>query len=99
MINVARVGASKGRNGVTSDSLSHKWLFLLKAARRTVEHTTQRGIRKILHPYLSRQLKTNNQALKYNRLKHNVFTEMIQAGTVSRRMNCYSRVYSTEFGW
>ena len=41
MANVARVGASKGRHGVTFKSLSQKWLISLEATRRTVQHTTK----------------------------------------------------------
>ena len=60
-VNVARVGASKGRHGVTSKSLFQKWLISPEVTRRTVQHTTQQGIRMILHPYLllSRRYKTN----------------------------------------
>ena len=35
-VNEARVESSKERNGVTSESLSHKWLISPKAARRKV---------------------------------------------------------------
>ena len=35
-VNMARVGASKGRHGVTSESLSHKLLVSPDAVRRTV---------------------------------------------------------------
>ena len=35
----------------------------------------------------------------YNRLQHSAFTNTIQAGTVSRRVNRYAQVYSTKFGW
>ena len=52
-----------------------------------------------MHPSLPQQFKTNDQVLRYNRLKHSVFTNTIQAGNVLRRINRYSQVYSTEFGW
>ena len=41
-VNVARVGASKGRHGVNSEYLYQKWLISPEAERRTVHHTTQR---------------------------------------------------------
>ena len=40
-VNVARVGASKGRHDVTSNSLPHNWLITMEAARITVKHTNQ----------------------------------------------------------
>ena len=39
--NVARVILLKGTHGVTSDSLSQKWLLSSEAAKRNLEHTTQ----------------------------------------------------------
>ena len=44
-------------------------------------------------------LRTNDRALRYKRLHHNVFTDTMQIGTVSRGGNIYTQVYSTEFGW
>ena len=68
-VNMDRVGTLKLIHGVTSDSLSQKWLISTEAERITVQHTTQRGIRMILHPSLLCRLKTNNRALMYNRLQ------------------------------
>ena len=96
---MAKVGESKGRHGVTSESLSKKWFISPEAARITVQHNTQRWIRTILHPSLSQQFNTNERALRYSRLQHSVFTDTIQAGTVLRRGNSYAQVYSTDFVW
>ena len=98
-INVARVGESNGRHGITLDSLSKKCLISPEAEMRTVQKTTLRGIRKIIHQSLSRRFKNNNRLLRYSRLQHNVFTDKMQAGTVSRRVNIYDHVYLNEFGW
>ena len=64
-----------------------------------MQHTTQQGIRTIMHPYLSRKCNTNDQALRYNRLQHSVFTDTMKVGTVLRRGNWYAQVYSTKFVW
>ena len=97
--NVAKVGASKGRHGVTLESLSQKCLFSPEESRRTVQHTTHRGIRKVLHPSLSIQFKTNDQVLRYNMLKHSIFTDRTQVGNVSRIRIWYVQVSLTHFGW
>ena len=97
-VNVDRVGALKGRNGVASDSLSHKWFISPEAARRTVHNTTQQWIRTIIHSSLSRQFKSNDQTLSYNRIQNNVFTDTMQTGTVFRKIYQYAQVYSTELG-
>ena len=92
-------GESKVRHGVTLEYLFQKWLISLKTDRKTVQNTTQKGIRTILNPYLLRRFKTNERALRYKRLHHSVFTAIIQAGNVFRRVNWYAQVYSTYFGW
>ena len=58
--NVAKVGVSKGRHGVTSESLSQKWSISPEEERRTVQYSIQRGIRTILYPSLARKFKTND---------------------------------------
>ena len=98
-VNVDMVGVSKVRYGIISKSFSHKWLISPESANRTVQNTTQRGIRTILHPSLSRQFKTTDRSLRYNRLQQNVFTNTMQACTVSRNMNQYAHVYLIEFVW
>ena len=97
--NVAKVEVSKGRHGVTLESLSHKWLISPEAERRTVQHTTKRGIMMILHPSLLRKFKTNNRELRKNRIQHSVFTNKMKEANISRRGNWYAQVYSTYFGW
>ena len=98
-VNVAKVGASKVRHIVTLESLYQKWLISLEAASTTVQNITKQWVRTILNPSLSRLFKTNEGGIKYNRLKHSVFNDTMQAGNVSRRGNRYAQVYSTEFGW
>ena len=84
-----RVGASKGI----------ECLISTKSARITVRHATQRGVKMILHSSLSYLCKTNDRALRYNRLQHNLFTDTVQSGTVSSGGNRYAHIYLTEFGW
>ena len=94
-VNVDRVGESKGRHGVNLESLYQRLFISPEASSRLVHHTTQRGIRTIIYPSFSRRFKINDHVLRYNRVKHNVFTGKIQAGTVSRRINWYAQVYLT----
>jgi hypothetical protein len=55
--------------------LTDKWLVSPEVARRTLERTTQRGVRTISHPSLSRRFRTNDRQLRYKRLRHDVFTD------------------------
>ena len=81
-------------------TLAKNWGIGLDAARRTVETTTQKGVRTILHPTLSRRFRTNDRQLRYRRLSHDMFTDTLEARTRSWfRCNKYAQVFSTKFGW
>ena len=98
-VQVPRVGVSKGKRSIPAEALAQKWMISPEAANRTVQCTTQRGIRTVLHPSLSRRFRTNDRALRYKRLQHNVFTDTLKAGTKFRRGNLYAQVYATPFHW
>ena len=90
---------SKSRPKVDHVTLARKWGISPEKAKRTVQRTTQRGMRTVLHPSLSRRFRTNDRALRYRRLPHPVFGDTLIAGTVSRRGNKYAEVFGTSFGW
>ena len=60
---VGRVGISKKRHAIDYEMLAKRWNIDIKTATRTIKNTTQRGIRIILHPSLSRQFRTNDRGL------------------------------------
>ena len=62
-----------------------KWGIGLEAAHCTLECTTLRGIRTVLHPSLSRRFQTNDRQLRYRRLGHDIFGVTFLAGTKSKR--------------
>ena len=68
-------------------------------AKRTVKKTSQRGIRKVLHPGSSIRRPTNYRMLRYPRLPYDVFTDTLISGTVSKCGKKYSQVFGTSFGW
>ena len=97
---VIAVKTGKRKCVVGPRMLAKNWGIGLDAARRTVEATTQKGVRMILHPTLSRRFRTNDQQLRYRRLSHDMFTDMLEAHTRSWfRHNKYAQVFSTKFGW
>ena len=98
-VNVSWVQVKNGHRAINSDTLAEKWLVLPEVARRTLEQTTQRGIRTISNPSLSRRFRTNNRQLQYKRLCHNCFTDTMMAKTKSRRAELYTQVYATGFHW
>ena len=79
--------------------LARRWMIPIDRAKRTVKKTSQRGIRKVLHPgsYICRP--TNDRMLRYPRFPYDVFADTLIAVTVSKRGKKYSQVFGTSFGW
>jgi hypothetical protein len=80
-------------------TLAARWMVSPDCAKRTVQLTTQRGVRTCLNPTLARRFPTNDRMLRYKRLPHTTFTDTMFAGTSSRSGNKCAQVYSTSFGW
>jgi hypothetical protein len=68
-------------------------------AKKTVQWTTQQGVRACLNPMLARQFLTNDQMLHYKWLPHTTFTDTMFAGMLSRSGNKCAQVYAMSFGW
>ena len=95
----AVVSTSKKGNAVDAKTLAKRWNIGIETAERTIECTTQRGIRTILHPTLSRRFRTNDRQLRYRRIAHDLFTDTLEATVPSWfRQNWYAQVFATRFG-
>ena len=79
--------------------LTKRWGINPEKAQKTIQATTQRGIRTMLHPSLLRWIRKKNHNLHYHHLAHPVFSGMMFASTVSRRGNRCAQLYATDFGW
>jgi hypothetical protein len=79
-------------------TLAAHWMIAPEHAKRTVQLTTQHGVRTCLNPTLACQFPTNDQMLCYKRLPHTTFTDTLFAGTPSRSGNKCAQAYSTSFG-
>jgi hypothetical protein len=80
-------------------TLTGWWMIALDRAKKTVQWTTQRGVRTCLNPTLAQRFPTNDRMLRYKRLLHTTFTDILFAGTPSRMGNKFAQAYSTSFGW
>ena len=78
--------------------LAKQWSITPDKSQKTIQATTQRGIRTMLHPLLLRRFKTNDCNLCYCQLVHPVFSETMFASTVSTRSNRCAQVFATDFG-
>ena len=50
---------------IQASQLARSWGIGLETAARTIEATTQRGLRTVLHNTLSHRFRTNNRQLRY----------------------------------
>ena len=97
--NVSAIHSTSAGPGLTPQVLAANWGINLRSATRTVNVTTQRGIRTVLHPTLSRRFRTNDRQLRYRRLPIDCFTDTLVAKTPSHRKNSYAQIFSTPDGW
>ena len=74
MQTIGQVQSSEKKPGITAENLVQNWGIGLEAAKRTVEATTQRAIRTVGCPTLSRRFRTNDRQLRYRRLRTDFFT-------------------------
>jgi hypothetical protein len=97
---VSAIHTTDRRDKVGAFDLAKKWGIGLEKAKQTITCTTQRGVRSLLHPHLSRRFRTNDRQMRYNRLRHNLFGDTAESKIVSYlRRNKYSQVFATNFGW
>jgi hypothetical protein len=61
--------------------------------------TTQRVIRRMIHPSLTKRYKTNDKQLRYRRLPVTVFTDTMYSTISSRQQNKAAHIFCTEFGF
>jgi hypothetical protein len=80
-------------------TLASRWMISPEKAKRTVQRTTQHGVRTCLNPTLPQRFLTNDRMLRYKRLPHPVFTDTMFAGTASKQGNKCAQAYTTSFGW
>ncbi len=80
-------------------TLAGWWMITPDHAKKTVQWTTQQGVRTCLNPTLTRRFLTNDRMLCYKRLPHTTFTDTMFAGVPSRSGNKCAQVSATSFGW
>jgi hypothetical protein len=85
-------------NAISIETLSRNWSIPLERAKRTLTVTTQRGVR-TRPATLTRRFRTNDRMLRYQRLRTTMFTDTLEAGTLSRRQNRYAQVFVIPPNW
>ena len=95
---VSAVTSSNVAKGISAELLARNWGIPLERAKRTLQVTTQKGI-KSRPEILVRRFKTNDRMLRYNRLGCKMFTDTLESGTLSKRGNKYGQVYVIPPNW
>ena len=84
---------------IEPEVLSKRWGIGVQTARQTLLRTTQRGVRTVLNPTLSRRFRTNDRQLRYRRLPTTLFGDTLIASKASRRGNTCAEVFANATGW
>jgi hypothetical protein len=75
----------RDKAGVDAATLANNWGIGIEATERTRLVTNQRGIRRMIHPILTKWYTTNDRQLQYRRLPVTMFTETIYSTIPSRK--------------
>jgi hypothetical protein len=89
----------RDKAGVDAATLAKNWGIGLEAAKRTRLVTTQRGIRRMIHPSLTKIYKMNGRQLRYHRLPVTMYTYTMYSTILSRQKNKASQIFCTDFGF
>jgi hypothetical protein len=84
--------------GVDVATLAKNFGIGIEAAKRTRLVTTQRGVKRMIHPSLSVRLRKNDRQLRYLRLPVTCFTHTMFSKSKSRQGNKAAQVFCTANG-
>jgi hypothetical protein len=89
----------RDKAGVDAATLAKNWGIGLEAAKRTRQVTTQRGIRRMIHPSLTKRYKTNDRQFRYRSLPVTMYTHKMFSTILSRQKNKAAQIFCTDFGF
>ena len=98
-VQVNSTTTSRRKGFLTAERLAKNWSISIEAAKQTLQVTTQRGIRTVANPMLSRRFRTNDRQMRYRRIRADVFTDTLESAVRSKRGNKFAQVFATNFGW
>jgi hypothetical protein len=73
--------------GVDVTTLANNFVIGIEEAKGTRLVTTQRGVKRMIHPSLSVRFRTNDRQLRYRRLPVTCFTDTMFSNSKSRQDN------------
>jgi hypothetical protein len=84
--------------GVDAVTLAKNWGIGIEATKGTRLVTTQRGIRIMIHPSLTKRYNTNDRKLRYRRLSVTMYTDTMYSTILSRQKNKAAQIFCTDLG-
>ena len=96
---IAGVSTELRSEGIDAGTVAKNWGIGLETAKKTLKVTTQRGIRTVVHPTLSRRFRTNDRQLRYRRLPIDLYTDTMKATVKSQQGNKVAQVFCSRNGW
>ena len=96
---ISSISTKKGKPIVLPYDLAKRWGISLETAKKTLLHTTQRGLHTAPNPLLSQRYMTNDQMFRYKRLSTDIFTDTMLVGIKSYRGNTCTQVYAHRNTW
>ena len=94
------LNTSSRRNPLSPQILARRWGTHIETEKRTLDATTQRGVRSVLNLNMTRRYQTNDRQLRYRLLSHHIFTDTLEVSVRSWfHQNRYAQVFATAFGW
>lgn len=91
-VRVSATKSTKRHPDVEAHDLARKWGLGLETAQRTIEVTTQRGIRHAVHP-IHRRYRTNQEQYRYNRLSTKMYSDTMFSTTKSLQGNHCAQIF------
>jgi hypothetical protein len=99
-VNMSNLTADmRDRGGVDVATLANNFGIGIEAAKRSRLVTTQRGVKRMIHPSLSVRFRTNDRHLRHHRLPMTCFTDTMCSNSKSRQCNKAAQVFCTADGW
>jgi hypothetical protein len=89
----------RDKAGVDAATLANNWGIGIEAAKRTRLVTTKRGIRRMIHPSLTKRYNANDRQLRYSRLPVTIYTDTLYSTILSRQKNKSAHIFRTDFGF
>ena len=91
--NIAATVTGERHSSVSPENLARKWNIGLETAKRTLQVTTQRGVRTAIHP-LHRRYRVDHLHLNRRRLNGDWFTDTLFSKVISIQGNLCAQVFT-----